>query len=89
MPRLSLAPLRRPLILVPLLLLFGLLAVFLLRPLFGSAVDVLVVRQGEMRQSVVASGRVRSPQRSELAAQVSAQVRAVHVVEGQGVAAGD
>lgn len=89
MPRLSLASLRRPRLLVPLLLLLGLLAVFLLRPLFGSAVDVVVVRQGEMRQSVVASGRVRSPQRSELAAQVSAQVRAVHVVEGQPVAAGE
>ena len=89
MPRISLASLRRPIVLIPVFLLFALLTAILLRPLFGKAVDVLVAQHGDIRQSVVASGKVRSPQRSELAAQVSGQILAVHVIEGSQVAAGN
>ncbi|WP_306607576.1 efflux RND transporter periplasmic adaptor subunit [Azonexus sp.] len=89
MPRFSFASLRRPVVLIPVFLLFALLTAILLRPLFGKAVDVLVAQHGDIRQSVVASGKVRSPQRSELAAQVSGQILAVHVIEGSQVAAGN
>lgn len=89
MPRPSLSFLRRPLVLVPLLLALALLAFLALRPLFGRSVEVVTAQRGEIRQSVVASGRVRSPQRSVLTAQVAAQVRQVLVSEGQTVAAGD
>ncbi len=89
MPRFSLASLRRPVVLIPVLLLFVLLTAIFLRPFFGKAVDVLVAQNGDIRQSVVASGKVRSPQRSELAAQVAGQILAVHVTEGSQVASGD
>lgn len=82
------ARLRRPGVLIPVLLLSGLLTVSVVRSLAGSAVDLLVADSGDIRQSVVASGKVRSPQRSELAAQITGQVLAIHVDEGQAVAAG-
>lgn len=89
MPRLSLASLRRPVVLIPVLLLFALLTAILLRPLLGKTVAVLIAQTGDIRQSVVASGKVRSPQRSELAAQVAGQILAVHVQEGSQVRMGD
>ncbi|WP_415036233.1 efflux RND transporter periplasmic adaptor subunit [Azonexus sp.] len=82
---------RRPrsfLLFALLLVLLALLAFGLTR-LFGPRVHTLSVDQGLIRQAVVASGKVRSPQRSELAAQISGQVRAVNVVEGQAVRPGE
>jgi HlyD family secretion protein len=73
------------------LLLAGALLLVLLglwRGLAGEKVEVRRVERGELRQSVVASGRVRTPQRVELAAQVSGQVREVAVKEGETVRAG-
>jgi len=84
-----LSRLRRPLVLIPLLLLVALVAFLGLRKMTGPAVEVLRTSVGDMRQSVVASGKVRSPQRSELGAQVSGQVRRILVAEGQAVAEGE
>lgn len=68
------------------LLLFALLVG---RHLLGPEVAVVTVRPGELLQSVVASGKVRSPQRVELTSQISGRVLAVNGREGQTVAAGD
>jgi HlyD family secretion protein len=57
--------------------------------LLGEEVAVVTASQGELLQSVVASGKVRSPQRVELASQISGRVTQVAVREGQVVAAGD
>ena len=65
------------------------LALYLLRNiLLGTPVDVYVATGGELVQSVVASGRVVSPQRVTVALQGSGRVQRVAVVEGQTVAAG-
>ena len=84
-------PLRRPhrLLLITLLLVLLALLAFGMTRLFGPQVRTLTVVEGAIRQAVVASGKVRSPQRSELAAQISGQVRAVNVVEGQAVTPGE
>jgi HlyD family secretion protein len=85
----ALSRLRRPVFLIPLLLLIGLLVFFAVRNAAGPSVEALVVSSGDIRQAVVASGKVRSPQRSELTSQVAGQVRAIHVTEGQRVAEGE
>lgn len=54
----------------------------------GDRVEVARVEQGEMRQAVVASGRVRTPERVELASQITARVSAIMVREGDAVSAG-
>ncbi len=54
----------------------------------GPRVEVALVQQGDMRQAVVASGRVRAPERVELASQITARVNAIMVREGDAVAAG-
>lgn len=57
--------------------------------LLGPKIVVVTATQGELLQSVVASGKVRSPQRVDLASQISGRVTQVAVREGQNVAAGD
>lgn len=84
-----LTTLRRPRVLLFVFLLLAVLTAIAIRQSGGSAIVTLTVQQGDIRQSVVASGKVRSPQRSEIAAQVAAQVRSVAVREGQQVAAGE
>ncbi len=84
-----LTTLRRPRVLLFVFLLLAVLTAIAIRQSGGSAIEALTVQQGDIRQSVVASGKVRSPQRSEIAAQVAAQVRSVAVREGQQVAASD
>lgn len=69
------------------LLLLGAAAV-LLSHLAGERVPAYAVGQGDMRQSVVASGRVRTPQRIELAAQITGRVTTVTVTEGTRIEAG-
>lgn len=51
-------------------------------------VEVARVERGELRQAVVASGRVRTPQRVEVASQITGRVTAVAVREGDAVTAG-
>ena len=54
----------------------------------GEQVEGAQVEQGEMRQAVVASGRVRTPERVELSGQITARVSAILVKEGDAVSAG-
>lgn len=54
----------------------------------SQTVDVVLARQGELRQSVVASGRVRTPQRVEVSAQIIGRVLDVAVREGDAIRAG-
>lgn len=81
--------LRRPRVLLPVFAFLIVLTAIVARQLSTPPVQILHVAQGDIRQSVVASGKVRSPQRSEIAAQVTAQVRTIAVREGQQVAAGE
>ena len=74
-----------PVLLVLMLLVLALAAFLVLR---GEALAVLRVEQGALRQSVVASGRVRTPQRTELSSQISGLVREVLVREGAQLAPG-
>lgn len=54
----------------------------------SDAVAVVRVEQGVLRQAVVASGRVRTPQRIEVSAQITGLVRDVAVQEGARVEPG-
>lgn len=65
------------------------LAMLLVPRLLGEKVLVITAGQGELTQSVVASGKVRSPQRVELASQISGRVTQIPVREGKTVAAGE
>ena len=56
--------------------------------LLGEKVGVLTTTRGELVQSVVASGKVRSPQRVEVSSQISGKVLRIPVREGQQVVAG-
>jgi HlyD family secretion protein len=58
------------------------------RMLWGPQVAVLQVVQRDFVQTVVASGRVETPHRTDVGVQVTGTVRAVPVREGQTVAAG-
>ena len=51
-------------------------------------VDTVALRRGELVQSVVATGRVATPARIEIASQFAARIDAVEVREGDPVAAG-
>ena len=55
----------------------------------GEKVGVLLATQGDLQQSVVASGKVRSPQRMELASQITGRVTQIAVREGAQVKTGD
>ena len=70
------------------LIVAGGLAAFAVPRWLGEKTPVLTVSQGELRQSVVASGKVRSPQRVELASQISGRVARIPVREGDLVTAG-
>ena len=54
----------------------------------GERAEVARVERGELRQAVVASGRVRTPQRVEVASQITGRVTSVAVREGDTVTAG-
>ncbi len=53
----------------------------------GEAVSVVRAERGELRQAVVVSGRVRTPQRIEVAAQITGRVKTVNVNAGEALAA--
>ena len=70
-------------------LLATLLALYFFRNvLIGTPTDVYAVTSGELLQSVVASGRIISPQRITIALQGSGRVLRVAVSEGQTVKSG-
>ncbi len=54
----------------------------------GEAVSVVRAERGELRQAVVVSGRVRTPQRIEVAAQITGRVKTVNVHAGEALVAG-
>ncbi len=56
--------------------------------IYGPEIAVVEVRQADLVQSLVASGRVVSPHRIDIGVQVTAQVAAVPVSEGAQVKAG-
>jgi HlyD family secretion protein len=58
------------------------------RFLLGEKVDVSRVEQGELRQAIVASGRVRTPQRIDISTQITGRVTQVAVREGEVVRPG-
>ena len=78
-------PSRRHLLIAGLLLL---LVLFLGKRWLGEQVEVSRAAVGDLRQSVVASGRVRTPQRLEIAAQIAGRVLSVNVREGERVQPG-
>ncbi|OYT87418.1 MAG: efflux transporter periplasmic adaptor subunit [Burkholderiales bacterium PBB6] len=55
----------------------------------GPRVELLSVRQGDLVQTVVASGRVAAPHRVSVGVQITGTVADVPVQEGQTVASGD
>jgi HlyD family secretion protein len=62
----------------------GIAACFgLARWLLGPTVPVYVVEQGDILQTVVASGHVETPLRVDVGAQVTGRVAAIPVAEGQ------
>ncbi len=70
-------------------LLVALVALYLLRNvLLGTPVNVYSAAAGELVQTVVASGRVISPQRVTIALQSAGRVQRVAVIEGQAVERG-
>ena len=56
--------------------------------IFGTPVEAHAVMKGELRQTVVASGRVTWPQRVSVAAEVTGRVSHIPVKEGQQVKRG-
>jgi HlyD family secretion protein len=74
-------------------LLWGVLALFLgaamLRWWMGPQVQTEAVQRRDVLQTVVASGRVESPHRVNIGAQITGTVARVPVTEGQTVKAGD
>ena len=52
----------------------------------GERVEAARVERGELRQAVVASGRVRTPERVEIASQITGRVTEVAVREGDEIA---
>lgn len=65
------------------------LALFLARNfLFGTPVDTYAVTNGALRQSVVASGRIISPQRVTVATEMTGRILKIPVKEGQQVERG-
>ena len=75
-------------ILVSALVVLCVTAFFARNFILGTPVEVYTAVSGELRQTVVASGRVIWPQRVELAAEVTGRVSAIPVVEGQQVLKG-
>ncbi len=56
--------------------------------ILGQPVDVVATTLGELKQTVVASGRVTTPQRVEIAADATGRVNRIPVAEGQTVKRG-
>ena len=78
----------RPRLTLATFVIIALIGLFGIPRLLGEKLVVLTATQGELTQSVVASGKVRSPQRVELASQITGRVTSIPVREGQKVEAG-
>jgi HlyD family secretion protein len=63
--------------------------VYLLPRLLGQTIDVYAVTQGDLIQTVVASGHIETPYRVSVGSQITGTVIEVPVEEGQAVKAGD
>ena len=70
------------------LLVVCLIGFFARNVLFGTPVETFNVIQSELRQTVVASGRVTWPQRVSVAAEMTGRVHSIPVKEGQQVQRG-
>ncbi len=68
---------------------FSLLAYFASPYVLGRKSVIFQAKRGELVQTVVASGRVETPARVDIGAQVTGMVAAVPVKEGQAVKAGE
>lgn len=77
----------RPVIAIVLVLLLS--GYFARNLIFGTPVEAHAVVKSELRQTVVASGRITWPQRVSVAAEVTGRVNKVPVKEGQQVKRGD
>lgn len=78
--------------LIPVFVLAGLLlltGLIFSSSLFGPRLTVFSLQRGELVQTVVASGRVATPARVDIGAQITGRVASVPVKEGQTVKAGD
>lgn len=67
----------------------GIAAFFSRDLVLGKPVDTVTVARGDLTQTVVASGRVASPQRVTIAAEIAGRVVAIPVKEGQSVHKGE
>lgn len=73
---------------IGLALLLGLIGYVAVPRVLGPVVVVVPVLRGDLVQSVVASGRVETPHRVNVASQITGKVADIPVAEGQTVAAG-
>ncbi|MFZ4538867.1 efflux RND transporter periplasmic adaptor subunit [Propionivibrio sp.] len=78
----------RPRLTLAAFVIIALIALVGIPRLLGEKLVVLTATQGELTQSVVASGKVRSPQRVELTSQITGRVTQIPVREGHKVDAG-
>lgn len=73
---------------IGLALLLGLVAYVAVPRVLGPVIVVVPVLRGDLVQSVVASGRVETPHRVNVASQITGKVAEIPVAEGQSVTAG-
>lgn len=85
--RTTLLPWRWPIATAAVLLAAG--GYWLLSMLLGPAVTAFAVARNELVRTVVASGRVESPSRIDIGAQITGQVTSVPVAEGQSASIGE
>lgn len=70
-------------IILSIILLICIIAYFARNVILGTPIDVQYVTTGELTQTVVASGRILSPQRISIAAETIGRVVGIPVIEGQ------
>ena len=75
-------------IIVSIIWLVCMVAYFARNLILGTPIDVQYATTGELTQTVVASGRVLTPQRISIAAETTGRVIAIPVIEGQAVKRG-
>jgi HlyD family secretion protein len=73
---------------IALLVVVSIIAYFSRNIILGKPVEAYAARTGELTQTVVASGRVMTPQRIAIAAETTGRVNAIPVSEGQMVKRG-
>ena len=73
---------------VAIILLASVVTYFSRNIIFGTIIDVQYASTGNLTQTVVASGRILTPQRISIAAETTGRVMAIAVIEGQTVTRG-